>query len=120
MKRKRVKPRLFWLGCGTYLVAMAVAVFLALALVISLGGIDDSPGGNGCRWILVYVLPVVALWLILLACRALLIRLGLMTQEEARGFPFRTSRWPDSWLESIDQHEEAGETEKRTEPNGSP
>ncbi len=105
MRGRRVKRRLFWFYFG---VGMLTLLALVVPFVIGFFVCVHFPFLTG-RWIgealAVFVCPLLS-FVGLLWCSYrlpnLLSRMGILTDEEARGFPRgNRSRWPESWLEDV-------------------
>jgi hypothetical protein len=111
MEGKRVKRRLLWSAYLGYLAgglgALAVMVLTVLGIARLKPAEAGVPGDRIWESLLIMGLPLGAYCLALLAARGVFVRLGWMTREEAQPFPFRmqTHRWPDSWLEPLDERE---------------
>lgn len=114
---KRVKRRLLWIVCLTYLVSCLVAlgamVLTALTFFHFAGPTEDLPGRVFWAPLLFVGPPVAAFCLALFVFKVVFVRFGWMTREEARPFPFqiRSHRWPGSWLEPIDEGKSAERAE---------
>ena len=102
MYGRRVKPHLRVLGTVSSVVALATAILSMAAVVVLLSGPVGAPIRRSI-WAVVLSLGVSYFMgrLVYLAFKVFYRWFGLMTSEEARDFPFR-GRYPDSWLEPID------------------
>jgi hypothetical protein len=100
---QRIKRRLLWIAYSSYLLGITVT-FLALLAVIYTIPRRWQLAGYGV--ILVYPLTLHLL-------KTLYLRLGWMTEEEARPFPFdmRTDSWPASWLEPVGRTDPADDVD---------
>ena len=97
-----MKPRLRLVAYGSYLVAIAVVLLTYFGQIWAICALDLCPDST---WVFMVamLLPILAFWLTLVAARALCLRFGWLSSDEAASFPFRqASRWPDTWLEEID------------------
>ena len=107
MEGRRVKRRLFWIAQVSGLLTMAIMLLTAAAVVFAMH--QAGPLARGKPWgsVLFFTVPVAVAYLTQFALKVLYLRLGWMTQEEAEPFPFRMkgNRWPDSWLEPIEEPE---------------
>jgi len=117
MEGKRVKRRLLWIVNLTYfvsfLLAIGVMVLTGTAILHFAPRIQHVPGRVLWEPLLFIGPPLAGFFLALFVFKVVFVRLGWMTREEARPFPFRMRRhrWPDSWLEPIDE----GESTERAE-----
>ncbi len=114
MEGRRVKRRLRWITYPTYLIALAVALLTAGVVLFATPRMHQVPGGALGRllsvlWEVLSTLGsvLVAYCLMLLLLKILFVRLGWMTREEAKPFPWDMPMdgWPESWLEPIDEQE---------------
>ena len=101
MKGKRVKPRLVLIANVSQLAGVAAMFLSAFLVPYELLSIrDPSPSVVMLLVALVFGSLCAVFCLTLLGSLTLFRLVGLMTQEEARHFPYR--RYHDSWLEPID------------------
>lgn len=111
MEGKRVKRRLLWSAYLGYVAGGLVALAVMVLTVLRIGHLKPAeagvPGDRLWESLLIMGLPLGAYCVALLAAKAVFVRLGWMTRQEAQPFPFRmqTHRWPDSWLEPLDETE---------------
>jgi hypothetical protein len=100
-----MKPRLRFLAYASYLVACAVLVLTYVGQIWAVCSLDLRPFNSVWLNLVFFLVPFLAFWVTLLAIRTLCLWLGWLTSEEAASFPLRHSRWPDTWLEDVnDEH----------------
>ncbi|MHB8901765.1 MAG: hypothetical protein ACYC6Y_23665 [Thermoguttaceae bacterium] len=107
VERRRVKRRLLWIAFSSFVLGITV-MFLAFLAVISV-----APQRGVWLVVTLYGVPVLVYTLTLLLSKTLCLRLGWMTEEEARPFPFgmRKNRWPASWLEPVGETDPADDAD---------
>jgi hypothetical protein len=100
MEGKRVKRRLVAITWASLILALAIGLLGVLSVVLLL----EWMGGAGRFGLLATAMILVGwvsgVYLSLFVLKALFVRLGWMTTEEAKSFPLRKGEWwPESWLE---------------------
>ena len=111
MEGKRLKRRLLWIACLSYPLALVTMGLTFAALVLLLARVRIAARGNIWEGPLCIGVCAGVGCLTLFLLKVLYVRLGWMTREESRPFPFQMQkdRWPDSWLEPTDRQENPDE-----------
>lgn len=102
MHGRRVKPRLRVISYLSCICSLVLVLLSAVAVILFVAAPVGAPLRNSV-WgsLLFFGVPFLIVNLVFLAIKVFCRRYGLMTQEEARDFPFR-GHWPESWLEPIE------------------